>query len=108
MEKKKHNKEAGIVTKTSETNRVFIGDKPFMKYVIATIMQLKENPEVTIKARGKFISRGVDIAEVTKKRFKEQENIELEDSIKIGTDKFENEENKKINVSTIDITLTKK
>ncbi|MBI2628809.1 DNA/RNA-binding protein AlbA [Candidatus Pacearchaeota archaeon] len=94
-----------------ETNEIFIGNKPFMKYVIATIMQLKENKNeedtAIIKARGKFISRAVDVAEVVKKKFKETENIELKNSVTIGTEGFTSEEAKKINISTIEITLKK-
>ena len=93
----------------SETNEIFIGNKPFMKYVIASIIQLKksEGSKTVIKARGKFISRAVDIAEVTKKKMKETDNLSLKEEIKIGTDSFKNTEGKDINVSTIDIILRK-
>jgi len=90
---------------TTDTNEIFIGSKPFMKYVIATMMQLEQNNSVIIKARGKFISRGVDVAEVVKKRLKEKSETPLSQEIIIGTDAFEGEEGKKINVSTIDISL---
>jgi DNA-binding protein Alba len=91
----------------SETNEIFIGSKPFMKYVIATMMQLEKNGSAIIKARGKFISRGVDVAEVVKKRVKEKDGTDLSQGIIIGTDAFENEEEKQINVSTIDISLNR-
>ena len=94
--------------KRSEKNEIFIGNKPFMKYVIATMIQLKENDSAVIKARGKFISRGVDVAEVVKKRMKEIESINLTPKITSGTEEFKNEEGKQINVSTIDIILNKK
>jgi|SRR3989344_170083 len=97
----------GDSEKKSGNNDIFIGNKPFMKYVIATMMQLKENNSAIIKARGKFISRGVDVAEVVKKRMKEIESIELTPSIITGTEAFKNEEGKHINVSTIDISLKK-
>lgn len=89
------------------TNEIFIGNKPFMKYVIATIMQLERNDSAVIKARGKFISRGVDVAEVVKKRVKETKSLMLSEELKIGTEGFQNEEGKNINVSTIDIELKK-
>ncbi|MBS3072531.1 RNA-binding protein [Candidatus Pacearchaeota archaeon] len=92
---------------TTATNDVFIGSKPFMKYVIAVMIQLEQNNSAIIKARGKFISRGVDVAEVVKKRIKEKNEAELMQDIIIGTDAFENDEGKKINVSTIDISLKK-
>ncbi|MEM3113316.1 MAG: DNA-binding protein Alba [Candidatus Pacearchaeota archaeon] len=90
-----------------ETNEIFIGNKPFMKYVIATVMQLKNNKEVVIKARGKFISRGVDVAEVVKKRVKDMKEMNLSEKISIGTEEFKNEEGKNIHVSIIEIALIK-
>ena len=80
-----------------------------MNYVTGVVMQFttKGNSEVIVKARGKFISRAVDVAEVSRRRFLEDQNIEVKD-IKIDSEEFENKEGKKINVSTIEITLAKK
>jgi DNA-binding protein len=91
-----------------DENVVFIGSKPFMNYVTGVVMQLttKNSPEVIIKARGKFISRAVDVAEVAAKRFLKEQNVRVKD-IKIDSEEFENNEGKKVNVSTIDITLSK-
>ena len=60
-------------------NTVFIGQKPFMNYVTGVVMQFTTQGagEVVIKARGKFISRAVDVAEVAAKRF-------LEGTVKIN------------------------
>lgn len=93
---------------TNEDNSMFIGGKSFMNYVTGVVMQFttKGANEVVIKARGKFISRAVDVAEVTTKRFLENE-IKLKD-IKINSEEFTNAEGKKVRVSTIDITLAKK
>jgi len=93
--------------KTDE-NIVFIGGKPFMNYVTGVVMQFttKGAREVTVKARGKFIARAVDVAEVTTKRFLKDQNIAVKD-IRIGSEEFENKEGKKVNVSTIDIVLGK-
>jgi len=92
----------------SDENVVFIGTKPFMNYVTAVVMQFttKQREEVIIKARGKFINRAVDVAEVVKKRFLKDQNIKIKD-IKIDSEEFENKERRKINVSTIEITLSK-
>jgi DNA-binding protein len=91
-----------------DENVVFIGSKPFMNYVTGVVMQLttKNSPEVIIKARGKFISRAVDVAEVAAKRFLKEQNVRVKD-IKIDSEEFENKEGRKVNVSTIDITLSK-
>ncbi|PJF37803.1 MAG: DNA-binding protein, partial [Phototrophicales bacterium] len=42
----------------SEDNQIFVGDKPFMNYVTAVVMQFtsKKEDEVIVKSRGKFIS----------------------------------------------------
>ncbi len=88
-------------------NNIFIGGKPFMNYVTGLVMQFttKDAKEVTIKARGKFISRAVDVAEVAAKRFLKGQ-VELTD-IKIDSEEFQNKEGKQVRVSTIEILLTK-
>jgi len=92
----------------SNENTVFIGSKPFMNYVTGVVMQFttKNAHEVVIKARGKFISRAVDVAEVTARKFLKEQNIKVK-GIAIGSEEFENKEGKRINVSIIEITLTK-
>ena len=79
-----------------------------MRYVTGVVMQFTTQgaDEVLLKARGKFISRCVDIAEVACKRFLEGQ-VEVKD-IKINSEEFVNEEGRKIRVSTIDILLRKK
>ncbi len=90
-------------------NTVFIGGKPFMNYVTAVVMQFTTRGarEVIVRARGKFISRAVDVSEVASKKFLKEHNIEVK-NIKIDSEEFDNKEGKRINVSTIDITLAKK
>ncbi|MCH8329091.1 MAG: DNA-binding protein Alba [Nanoarchaeota archaeon] len=90
-----------------EDNNVFIGGKPFMNYVTAVVMQFttKNADNVIIKARGKFISRAVDVAEVSSKRFLESA-VGVKD-IKIDSEEFKNNEGKDIRVSIIEITLEK-
>ena len=89
-------------------NSIFIGGKPFMNYVTGVVMQFttKGADEVLVKARGKFISRAVDIAEVATKRFLEGQS-EVKD-IKIDSEEFQNKEGKQVRVSTIEIVLLKK
>lgn len=64
--------------------------------------------EVVVKARGRFISRAVDIVEVATKRFLEGQIEIAKDGIKIGSEEFENKEGKQVRVSYIEITLAKK
>jgi len=89
----------------AEENSIFVGNKPFMNYVTGVVMQFttKKASEVTVKARGKFISRAVDIAEVTTKRFLEN-SIGIDD-ISINSEEFKNNEGKLVRVSTIEIKL---
>ena len=55
----------------SEENIVYIGNKPVMNYVLAVVTQMNGGaPEVVLKARGRAISRAVDVAEIVRNRFK--------------------------------------
>lgn len=91
-----------------EDHSVFIGGKPFMNYVTGVVMQFttQNAREVVVKARGKFISRAIDVTEVVRKRFLENQ-VELKD-IKVDSEEFENKEGRQVRVSTIELTLAKK
>ena len=65
----------------------------------------KNADDVIIKARGKFISRAVDVAEVAAKRFLEG-TVSVKD-IKIDSEEFKSNEGKDVRVSTMEITLGK-
>jgi len=88
-------------------NSIFIGEKPFMNYVTSVVMQFttKNENEVIVKARGKFISRAVDVAEVATKRFL-KDQIKIKD-IKVDSEEFKNKEGKDVRVSAIEIVLEK-
>jgi DNA-binding protein len=90
-----------------DDNSIFIGGKPFMNYVTGVVMQFttKNASEVVVKARGKFISRAVDVSEVAIKRFLQGQAVVKD--IKIGSEEFKNDEDKDVRVSTIDIVLSK-
>lgn len=89
-------------------NVIFVGIKPFMNYVTGVVMQFqnKGQKEVIVSARGKFVSKAVDIVEVARRTFLKDENIKIDD-IKIASEQFENKEGKRIFVSSIEITLVK-
>ena len=89
----------------ADDNVIFVGRKPSMAYVLGVITQFNDGkPEVHIKARGKAISRAVDVAEIVRRKF--LKDVQLK-SIDIGTEERELENNTKINVSTISITIGK-
>ena len=91
--------------KTSDENVVFIGNKPPMNYVLAVITQMNSGSgEVVIKARGRAISRAVDVAEIVHRRFMPETQIK---DIKISTDEVTTEEGREINVSSMEIYLSK-
>ena len=83
---------------------VFIGNKPVMNYVLAVVTQFSGGANnVTIKARGRAISRAVDVAEVVRNRF--LEDVELKD-ILISTEKVISDRGES-NVSAMEITIGK-
>ena len=92
--------------KDEDSNIIFIGTKPFKNYIKSISIQFKKRDNVIIKARGKFITRAVDLAEVIKKKYSQPKKIEIEE-IKTGSEEFKNKEGKDVSVSTIEITLTK-
>ncbi|PIN89757.1 DNA-binding protein Alba [Candidatus Pacearchaeota archaeon CG10_big_fil_rev_8_21_14_0_10_32_14] len=102
------NKQVISKTDRKDDNVVYIGSKPFMNYVTSVVVQFssKNKKEVIIKARGKFITRAVDVAEVARKRFLEKDNIRV-GAVKIDSEVFENQDKRMVNVSTIEIVLVK-
>ena len=88
----------------SRSNTVFIGRKPVLNYVLACMTLFKSGSiEVLVKARGRAISRAVDVVEVTRNRFMPDLKF---GEIKIGTEELSSEErNAPTNVSTIEIKL---
>ena len=90
--------------KAAAENAVFIGIKPVMNYVLAVITQFNMGTgEVTLKARGKAISRAVDVSEIVRNRFLQGLVVK---NIKIGTEELQTESGK-VNVSSIEIVLGK-
>ena len=91
--------------KKSDDNVVFIGSKPFMNYVRAVEIQFGREGcrEVVVKARGKFISRAVDVEQVVKHG--PIGNAITTKKIETNSEEFENKEGRKVNVSTGEITL---
>jgi len=88
-----------------ENNAVLVGNKPVMNYVLTCITLFHSGArEVNVKARGRSISRAIDVAEVVRRRFLPDVKVK---KVGIGTDQFEAREadGTSTNVSTIEITL---
>ena len=91
--------------KTKPSNEIFIGKKPLMTYVTATLVQLANEPSVVIKARGKSIPRAVDVAQIIVKRM-DTLGYKI-DKVKIGSETVQSEEGKTRNVSTIEVAVSR-
>jgi DNA-binding protein len=88
-----------------EENIVYIVNKPVMNYVLAVVTQINGGiPQVMLKARGRAISRAVDVAEIVRNKF--ITDIQL-GSIEISTEEITNKEGVNSNVSAIEIQLNK-
>ena len=100
-------KEENAEKKGKNEHTIFVGTKPPMSYVLAIVTEFKKEDikEVTIKARGRAISRAVDAAEIARNRF--VTDTEIKD-IKIDTESITNEEGDTHNVSSIEIILAVK
>jgi len=84
---------------------ILVGNKNVMSYVLACVTLFNKGAkEVVIKARGRLISRAVDVAEITRHRFIEGLSVK---QIEIGTTQVQTDKGSDLNVSTIDITLSK-
>ncbi len=90
----------------SESGSVLIGRKPVMNYVLACITLFHGGAkEVSVKARGRAISRAVDVVEIVRRRFLPDVKV---GNISIGTEQIQaGEGNTPANVSTIEITLVR-
>jgi len=77
-----------------------------MTYVTATLVQLANEPTVIVKARGKSITRAVDVAQIIVKRMDSLgyriSNVKLGSDILNSTDS-----DKPRNVSTIDVSISR-
>ncbi len=86
-------------------NVIFVGIKPIMTYVTATLTQLSSEPTVTIKARGKRITQAVDVSQMIVKRMN---TVGYKVSaVRIASDSLTSQDGKQRNVSTIEIDITK-
>lgn len=88
-----------------EENIVYIGNKPVMNYVLAVVTQMNSGvTEVILKARGRAISRAVDVAEIVRNRFISDVDVK---NIDISTEEIVGNEGTSSNVSAIEIKLSK-
>ncbi|HHT75161.1 MAG TPA: DNA-binding protein Alba [Methanomassiliicoccaceae archaeon] len=85
-----------------DDNIVFVGNKPVSSYILAVTSQFKEgSSEVIIKARGKAISKAVDVAEIVRRRY--VKNVKAD--VSIGTEEVAADDGRMMKVSSITIVL---
>lgn len=88
-----------------DDNTVFVGKKGTMGYVLAVVTQFNNGAkEVVVKARGKLISRAVDVVEIVRHRFMPDSKV---DEIKISTEELTSEDGSINKVSSIEIKIQK-
>jgi len=89
----------------AEEGTIYIGKKPTMNYVLAVVSQVNSGCDaVCIKARGRAISRAVDVAEIVRNRFVQGMNYR---DVKIATESLPGQDGGSANVSSIEIYLSK-
>ena len=88
----------------SKPNIVLVGSKPVMNYVVACVTFFNQGVNnIVLKARGKAISKTICTVELLKRAFVKDLVVQ---KINIGTELVERE-NRKSNVSTIEISIEK-
>ena len=97
--------EKPAATEKRDENTVFIGKKGVMGYVLAVVTQFNNGADlVMLKARGKLISRAVDVAEIVRNRFLPEVDVK---DILIKTEELASEDGSMSKVSAIEIALKK-
>ena len=91
-------------TEPHEThNTIFVGTKPIMSYVTATLTQLASLPVVTLIARGKRITQAIDVSQMIVKRMNEV-GYEIGD-VRISSDSLVSKDGQTRKVSKIEIDI---
>ena len=88
-----------------DRDTIFVGTKPIMNYVSATLTQLSTRHTVTIKARGKRITQAVDVSQMIVKRM-DLVGYVISD-VRIFSSSLTSQDGKQRNVSTMEIDLSK-
>ena len=84
-------------------NTIFVGTKPIMSYVTATLTQLASLPVVTLIARGKRITQAIDVSQMIVKRMNEV-GYKIGD-IRISSDSLVSKDGQTRKVSKIEIDI---
>jgi len=89
----------------AEEGIVYVGKKPAINYVMATTLQINRGvKKIVLKARGRSISRAVDVAEITRLKYFPGK-IKITD-LRTGTEENIDENGSRRDISVIEIELT--
>jgi DNA-binding protein len=107
-EVKEKKKPAPKAKKEEQSQIIYIGKKNTISYVLVAVTILNKNDNCQIQARGRQISKAVDVAEITRRKFL-QDMVEVSEVL-IGSEDIASdvEGMPPKTVSTIEITLKKK
>ena len=89
-----------------DATTIYIGKKSTMAYVMAAALRMngRETAEITIKARGKAISRAVDVAEIIRGKYPATAKL---GGIKISTEELKaKDSDEPVKVSSIEIIIS--
>ena len=91
----------------AQSQIIYIGKKNTISYVLVAVTILNKSDQCQIQARGRQISKAVDVAEITRRKFL-QDTVEVT-GVLIGSEEIESHEEglPPKTVSTIEITLKK-
>jgi len=90
---------------SSAGNVILVGRKPVMNYVMAATLILQSGGDLVLRARGRAISRAVDVSQIIINRFAKDYEVK---SVSIGTEEMTDQEGRIRSISTIEIVLGKK
>ena len=91
----------------TQSQIIYIGKKNTISYVLVAVTILNKNDQCSIQARGRQISKAVDVAEITRRKFL-QDMVKV-DSVEIGSEEIVSDDPNMPSktVSTVDIILKK-
>ena len=95
----------GASEEKPERNVIFVGTKPIMTYINATLQQMASYKVVTIKARGKRITQAVDVSQMIVKRMNAV-GYTVSD-VRISSDSLKSQDGRERNVSTIELDIAR-
>jgi DNA-binding protein Alba len=88
-------------------NEIFIGQKPFPRYIRSAeiLFRNKNLKTIVIRGRGMNVGKAVDVSEAVKNKF--CADLKLSSSVSISTENYKKED-REFYVSVIEITLERK